>query len=341
MKMTIADIAKLAGVSRSTVSKVLNNYPGIAEKNKQKILKIIAETGYQPSYSARRLSSKKSHLIALIYAGTVSADLNHPFFVDVISSFKNEIGLHGYDLLFFTNQDEKQKNQDYLSRCQYYQVDGCIIISGDHIESTIGKLDDSDIPCIGVDLFLKGTHSGYVMSDNHKISQLVVEHLHGLGYREIAYIGGTSDSTVAKIRKQAFKESMEQMGLCVRDEWMLQGDFYVESGYLAMKRLLTAGNLPEAVFCASDWMAIGAMQAIKEAGLSIPDDLAIVGCDNINVAPYLDPPLTSINQDKEKLGQLAARMLLDLIEQKMSFTSALTEPTLVVRRSCGNPLAEG
>ncbi|MFC7440255.1 LacI family DNA-binding transcriptional regulator [Laceyella putida] len=336
MKMTIADIARLAGVSRSTVSKVLNNYPGIGEKNKRKILQIIAETGYQPSYSARRLSSTKSHLIAMIYAGNVSADFNHPFFVDVINAFKKEIGSHGYDLLFFSNQDVSRENDDYLARCQYFQVDGCIIISGDQIESVIGQLDDSEIPCIGVDLFLKGTHSGYIMSDNHQISQLVVEHFHRLGYREIAYIGGTPDSTVAKIRRQGFEHSMKKLGLPVRKEWMLQGDFYVESGYLAMKRLMESGKAPEAVFCASDWMAVGAMQAIKEAGLRIPDDIAIVGCDNINVAPYLDPPLTSINQDKEKLGRLAARMLLDLMDGKMSFTSALVEPALVVRRSCGS-----
>jgi len=335
MKITIADIARLAGVSRGTVSKVLNNYPGVGEKNRKKILQIIEETGYQRSYSARRLSTAQSHLIAVIYAGNVSADLNHPFFVDVLNAFKNRIGMHGYDLLFFSNREFKEANGTYLARCRYFQVDGCIIISGDQIESAVDELDQSEIPCIGVDLFLKGPRSGHIMSDQIQISQLVVDHFYQIGYRQLAFINGLPDSTVSKLRHQGFRQGLEKYGLPIRMEWFLHGDFYEESGYVRMKQILSSGEIPEAVFIASDWMAIGAIRAIKEHGLKVPDDVAIVGCDDIPVAPYLDPPLTTVRQDREKLGIMAAQMLFDLMSQKTSHCTALVEPELMVRKTCG------
>ncbi|SEN30029.1 LacI family DNA-binding transcriptional regulator [Lihuaxuella thermophila] len=336
MKVTIKDIARMAGVSRATVSKIINNYDDVSEVTRQKVLKIMEETGYRPTFSARSLSSQRSNLIAVVYAGKVNANFNHPFFVDVVNSFKKNIGFLGYDLLFFSNEKFQHSDENYLTRCKYFQVDGCLIISGEDIEPTIEELDQSHIPCIGVDIPLKGNRSGYLMTDNYKVSAKVVEHFYLLGYRHIALISGKPDSAIANLRKEGFIQAMQQYGLTIHENWLLHGDFYEESGYCAMKELLKQKPYPQAVFAASDLMAFGAIRAIKEAGLRVPHDIAIVGCDDIVACRYSDPQLTTIRQDKEKIGKLAAYMLVDLIHDQIKSTSVMVEPELIVRGTCGS-----
>ncbi|MGB8002152.1 MAG: LacI family DNA-binding transcriptional regulator, partial [Anaerobacillus sp.] len=154
MSLTIKDIAQMAGVSRATVSKIINNYGGISEGTKKKVLKIIEETGFQPSFSAKALATKKSNLIGLIYAGRVNVEFTHPFFMEVVTAFKKNIGLLGYDILMFSNEQFYQDNGSYLARCRHFHVDGCLIITGEEIEDAIYELVGSDIPCMGIDLEL-------------------------------------------------------------------------------------------------------------------------------------------------------------------------------------------
>lgn len=338
MKVTIKDIARMAGVSRATVSKIINNYDDVSEVTRQKVLKIMEETGYRPTFSAQSLSSQRSNLIGVVYAGKVNADFNHPFFIDVVNSFKKNIGFLGYDLLFFSNEKFQHSKENYLARCRYFQVEGCLIISGEDIESAIEELDHSDIPCIGVDILLKGNRSGYLMTDNHKVSTKVVEHFYLQGYRHIAFISGNPNSTIANLRKEGFIQSMQQYGLTVHENWLLHGDFYEESGYRAMKELLKQKPYPQAVFAASDLMAFGAIRAIKEAGLRVPHDIAVVGCDDIDACRYSDPQLTTIRQDKEKIGKLAAYMLVDIIHNQIKSTSVMIEPELIIRGTCRGDL---
>jgi LacI family transcriptional regulator len=335
MKITIKDIAKMSGVSQATVSKIINNYDHVGEETRKKVLEIMEQTGYRPAFTAKTLTTKKSNIIGVIYAGKVNADLNHPFFVDVVNSFKKTVGALGYDLLFFSNEKFFESEEDYLARGRYFQVDGCIVIGGEEIEPSIHDLDQSEIPCIGIDIPLSGNKSGYLMTDNYKVSAKVVEHFYLLGHREIAYIGGKKDSTISGLRTEGFKKAMGEFGLPIRDEWMLCGNFFEESGYAAMLKLLNAEDFPKAIFAASDLMAFGAIRALKEKGLKIPDDTAVIGCDDIDACRYIDPPLTTIRQDKVKIGKLAAYMLVDLINKQMESSSVLVEPELMVRVSCG------
>ncbi|EDL62521.1 LacI family DNA-binding transcriptional regulator, partial [Bacillus sp. SG-1] len=313
MNLTIRDIAKMAGVSPATVSKIINNYGGISEATRQKVFKIIEETKYQPNFSAKSLATKKSNLIGLIYAGKINVDFTHPFFNEVVNAFKKAVGTLGYDLLLFSNEQFYKGESKYLERCKHFHVDGCLIIAGDEIEEAIEEIVNSDIPCIGVDLQLEGPRSSYVMTDNIKIGSKVVEHLYLNQIRKVAYIGGKQDSLIASIRNKGFMDGMNQFGLPIHDEWIRYGDFFEESGYRSMKEILQAEELPQAVFAASDMMALGALKAIKERGLSVPDDIQLIGCDDIESCRYSDPQLTTVKQDKQKLGKLAAYMLDDLI----------------------------
>lgn len=335
MKLTIKDIAKMAGVSPGTVSKVINNTGSIGSKTKEKILGIIEETGYQPSFSAKSLATQRSNLIALIYAGEINASFNHPFFNEVINSFKKVVGRLGYDILVFSNEKFKQGTEDYLARCKHFQVDGCIVIAGDHIEQAVYKLDQSNIPCVGIDIELNGPRSSFVTTDNFKVGAKVIEHLYLQSIKDIAFIGGPNDSAITNIRQKGFEQTMTQLGIPINKEWFQYGDYFEDSGYKAMKMILKQPYLPQAVFAASDLMALGALTALKEEGIHVPNQMRLIGCDDIEACRYSDPSLTTVKQDKEKMGRLAATMLHDLIEGVSEPRSILVDPELIIRESCG------
>lgn len=332
MSLTIKDIAQLAGVSPSTVSKVLNNYGEISEMTRKKVMTVINEKGYAPNFSARSLATKKSNLIGLVYAGKINVDMTHPYFNEVISTFKKNIGLLGYDILMFSNE---QFQGSYLARCKHFNLDGCLIIAGEEVEDATFELAESGFPCIGIDIELVGPKASYVMTDNVNLSRKVVEHFYLNSLRKIGYIGGMSESVISNLRLKGFKDAMNQFGLEIREEWIQYGDYHEESGYIAMKRILELKDYPEAIFAASDLMALGALRAIKEAGLHTPRNIRIVGCDDIAASRYSDPKLTTVKQDKEKIGKLSAFMLNDLIEGKSKLKPVYTDSKIIVRETCG------
>lgn len=333
MKLTISDIAKMAGVSPGTVSKVMNQTGSLSTNTIEKVKKVIEETGYQPSFSAKSLATKKSNLIGLIYAGDVHAQINHPFFNEVVNAFKNVIGQLGYDILMFSNSQVSKENQDYLARCNHYQLDGCLIIAGDQIEEATYELDKSHIPCVGIDIELMGSASSYVMTDNRKVSARVVDYFHSHGINDIAFIGGPDDSIISNIRKDSFIHFMNRFEMDVEPNWIKHGDYFEKSGYKAMKKILAEGSIPQAVYTASDMMALGVLKALKEANVSVPEDIKVIGCDDIEACRYSDPELATVKQDKNKIGELAAYMLHKLINGNKEVNSMLVEPELVIRQS--------
>ncbi|PPA71162.1 LacI family DNA-binding transcriptional regulator [Jeotgalibacillus proteolyticus] len=333
-RYTIQDIAELAGVSAATVSKIMNNTGNISLATKERVKAIIEETGYSPTHSAKSLASKKTNLIGIVYAGKINVDLDHPFFNKVLNSFKSQIGLLGYDFIFFSNEQYKS---NYLARCHHYNVDGVLIVAGDDIEEAIFQLDQSPIPCVGIDIELKGERSSYVMTDNYKVSHLVVEYAYMNSIDKIGIIGGTHDSRVSMLREEGFREAMKRFGLPVNKDWVVHGDYYEESGYRLMNEMIAKHkeNLPELLFAFSDLMALGAIRALRENGLQAPDDIRVIGCDDIEACRYAQPKLTTIKQDKEKIGIFAAKLLSNLIDKKGKGRSLLVDPELEIRESCG------
>ncbi|MFC4401805.1 LacI family DNA-binding transcriptional regulator [Gracilibacillus xinjiangensis] len=333
MKLTIREIAKMAGVSPGTVSKVINQTGSISPNTIRKVKGIIEKTGYQPSFSAKALATKKSNMIGLIYAGEVNVEFNHPFFNQVINSFKNAVGQLGYDILIFSNQSFNIGKEDYVARAKHYQLDGCLVIAGEQIEDAVYRLDQSDIPTVAVDLELTGERSSYIMTDNQKISRQVVEYFYLNGLRKPAFIGGPGDSVISNQRKEAFLEGMKEYGMEYRDEWIKHGDYLEESGYFKMKEILQSGIVPDAVFAVSDLMALGVLRALKEAGKSVPDDIKVIGCDDIEACRYSSPSLATVRQDQVKIGKLAANVLYDLINDRRVQKSVYVDPELIIRES--------
>src|SRR5690625_40666 len=333
MKLTIRNIAEIVGVSPSTVSKVMNNYSGVSDETRKAVMDVIKEKNYYPTYTARTLATKKSKLIGLIYAGKVNVDLTHPFFNQVVTSFKKAIGVMGYDIIMFSDEGFDHDNGSYLARCNYYHVEGCVIIAGELIEKSIQELVESDIPCVGIDIELNGPKVSYVMTDNINLSTKVVQQLYLDGIRDIGYIGGLHDSAVASNRKKGFINTMNQLGMEINEDWMQYGDFYEESGYVAMKKILQKKPYPKAIFAIADLMAFGALKAIEEEGLRVPEDIRIIGCDDINACRYSDPKLSTVRQYKERLGKLAAHILNDLISGEKQIEPVLIDSKLIIRES--------
>ncbi|WP_186577098.1 LacI family DNA-binding transcriptional regulator [Aquibacillus kalidii] len=335
MNLTIKDIAKMAGVTPGTVSKIINNYSGISEKTKKKVLTIIEETGYQPTFSAKALATKKSKLIGLIYAGKINVDFTHPFFNEVVTAFKKAVGILGYDILMFSNESFNQDNGSYLARCRHFNIDGCVIIAGDQVEEAIYELAKHDIPCVGIDIELQGNRASYVMTDNKNLAAKVVQQLYLYGERNIGYIGGGTDSVVSRNRKIGFEDTMKQLGIPINKAWIHEGDFYETSGYESMNKMFDSGSYPQAIFAASDMMAFGAIRAIKDKGLRVPEDIRVIGCDDIDACRFSYPTLTTVKQHKDRLGKLAAHMLVDLINEERQIKPIFIDSELVVRESCG------
>lgn len=329
--ITIYDIAKKAGYSIATVSKVLNNKK-VSEKAKHAVLEAVEELGYTPNSSARTLATSKSWMIGVVFAEHLGIGIAHPFFSRVIEGFKKHVELYNYDLLFLSRHMGLQK--ETYKHLLHRGVDGIIVIQsfGEDFISSNGPL----IPAVYIDR--PTDKPGSVHSDNKHGSKLAVDYLVELGHTKIAHIMGDQGNYAGVQRAEGFKEAMKKHEKPVREEYMVNGGFYsYTGGREAMVRLLSLPDRPTAVVVAGDEMAIGAIKVIKEAGLKVPEDISVIGFDDISTAQHIDPPLTTIRQDKELIGQQAAIMLLDKINGKMEVNdeqSKIIPVQLIKRSSC-------
>ncbi|MFC6232188.1 LacI family DNA-binding transcriptional regulator [Paenibacillus allorhizosphaerae] len=317
MTMTIKDIARMAGVSVSTVSKCINNYGDIGEDTRRKVLAIMEETGFKPNFSARTLISKRTHMIGVIFGHHVNYDFTHRYYTEVLNAFKQAIGVLGYDMLLFSNERFQPQGEDYLARCRHYKVDGCLIFAANDIAGAIKSLDRSEVPCVGIDLTLLGESSASVRQDNIAAGAAAADHLLGCGHRQIGYIGSRYAEPVYRYRESGMRQAMERRGVTANDAWIVYAEHQQEQdGYEAVRRLLEQGEPPTALFAGSDLLAFGAIRALKEAGIAVPQRVSVIGCDNIEACRFIDPPLTTLEPGKQYIGQQAAQLLHDLIERK-------------------------
>lgn len=335
----IHEVARLSGVSVATVSRVFNGYADVSEATRKRVLESAKELDYTPSGAARTLVRKRSQLIGVfLFTGIDHPDIQHPFFQDVLVALKQEVGAASFDVLLFATEREEVGlvPHSYLTRARHHHVDGLVLMGIDAGDPELKRLVTAKIPTIAVDVELGGPRAGFVTSDNLEGARLAVRHLWGLGHRRIATITGDTSTKPGLNRLVGFRSELEALGGDHRDAYIEEGDFYTESGYAAMRRLLALSEPPTAVFVASDLMAVGAIQAIEDAGLSCPGDIAIVGFDDIQIAELLSPALTTIRQDKRGLGTTAGRSLVEMIEQPDTAPPVQILPVeLVVRQSCG------
>ena len=335
---TIQELAAQSGVSVATVSRALNGSPEVSEATRDRILELARRLDYTPSAAARALVRRRSHVVGVILdTGPGHPDLLHPFFQEVLVGLKHGAGAGGYDLLLFASDQPGNGfggTHSYLRRAEHHGVDGVVVMGFDGRDPEINKLAESKLACIAVDADLGGPRTGYVMSENREGAALAVRHLYELGHRRIATITGPLRTWPGRDRLEGYHSELAACGLEERDEYVIAGDFYDESGYRGTRDLLALDEPPTAVFAASDLMAAGALRAAHELGVRVPDDLAVIGFDDIGLASLIQPQLTTVRQDMHGMGEAAARGIARMIEDPEAAPVRAFVPTrLVVRAS--------
>jgi LacI family transcriptional regulator len=320
---------------------VFNDYADVSAATRVRVLESARQLDYAPSTAARTLVKQRSQLIGVVlFTGYEHPDIHHPFFQEVLVGLKHGIGELGYDLLLFATEQPGSSSgrpHSYLRRARQHRVDGIVLMGVDRDDPEVEKLAQSQIPVIGVDLDIAGPRTSWVASDNVGGARIAVRHLHELGHRRIATIAGPLSTKPGADRLLGFRAEMHQLGLDASADYEIEGDFYAESGESAMRRLLGLPGPPTAVFASSDLMAVGAVRAVQAAGLRVPEDVAIVGFDDIRLAELVAPSLTTVRQDMVGIGLAAGRGLVEQIENPDDTPPALTLPVeLVVRASSGS-----
>jgi LacI family transcriptional regulator len=336
---TIHELARRSGFSIATVSKALNDYADVSASTRARILELAAELDYTPSAAARTLVTQRSHVIGVVLeTGPEHPDLQHPFFQEVLVGLKAQAGADGFDLLLFASElpGHGVGHHGLLKRCRHHRVDGLVLIGVAADDPEVAKIVAAGIPVVAIDRALTGPKAGYVGSENEAGAAIAVRHLHGLGHDRIATIAGPTDTTPGRARLDGFRRELRRLGLRSRTDYVQVGDFYAESGRHAMRDLLALKSPPTAVFAASDLMAVGALRAAQEAGVSVPGDVALVGFDDVQLAELVIPSLTTIRQDKVGIGAAAAGALTRMVAEPGAEPPSTSLPVvLVVRESCG------
>lgn len=331
--VTRDEVAKLAGVSASVVSYVVNDGPRVVSPaTKQKVLGAIEQLNYRPNSIARALRVKRTLALGLIVP-----DSSNPFFAALVQSIEDAAYENGYTLLIGNASNDQAREISYIRAFSERQVDGLLLVSSIATTKSLEQLQKINLPFVIVDRLVdKKLPVSTVVADNEAGGYLATEHLIWHGHKKIACLGGPSDLTPSADRYRGWQKAMEQSGLEASSNLLIRSEFSCLAGYRAVKELLRGEKSITALFVSTDSQAIGALRAVIEAGLEIPQDFAIVSFDNIAEAAFTFPPLSTINQPVEQMGRVSIEMLLKSIQAPKSIFSKQVLPVeLSIRRSCG------
>ncbi|QHM77597.1 Ribose operon repressor [Mixta theicola] len=327
------DVARLAGVSTSTVSHVINNSRFVSETVREKIEAAIRELNYAPSALARSLKINQTHTIGMLLTAS-----SNPFYSEVVRGVENSCYERGYSLVLCNTEGDEERMNRSLETLLQKRVDGLLIMCTEsHLPSVDILTRYPGIPSVMMDWAPFEGDSDIIQDNSLLGGELAANYLIARGYQRIACIAGPLDKTPACLRLEGFKKAMAAAGLPLPAEYIVNGDFEFQGGFNGMNALLACKIRPQAVFTSNDAMAVGAYHALYQAGLRIPEDMAIMGYDNIELARYMTPPLTTIHQPKDELGELAIDTLIHRMQapgasqQKLVLTPELIERRSVMR----------
>jgi LacI family transcriptional regulator len=328
------DIARDMGLSTVTISKVLRGHSDIGEETRKRVLKRMKELNYQPNLAARALITGRTSTI-----GLVVPDLLHPFFAQIAKAVSAGIRDQGYSLIITSSEEDPDLERQEIEQLLARRVDVMLIASAQWTVETFRRIEERKIPYILIDRWFAGLAANFVGVDDEAVGAIATGHLIDQGCRRIAHIRGPETSTAVG-RLEGYRRALAARQLAPLPGHIVSigrsGDDRGEpGGYEAAKKLLGAEQRPDGIFCFNDPIALGAMRAILDAGLRIPEDIAVVGCGNLLYSDFLRVPLTSVDQDSAEIGRLAAELSLALVETKTPLRpkTKLIVPKLVVRAS--------
>lgn len=313
---TIKQIAEMCNVSVATVSKALNNATDVGAETAARVREAAKSVGYFPNSAARALKTNRSHNLGVLFKDATQSGLTHEFFSLILNSFKCEAERCGYDNTFLS-QNIGLSKMSYLEHCRYRNCDGAVVASGEFTDPAIVELANSSIPVVTIDYIFD--NCGAVLSDNAQSMEALVRHVYLKGHRKIAFIHG-EDTAVTRTRLATFYRALSELNVEVPDDYVLSAYYHdPRSSGLATRRILELKNRPTCIFYPDDFSYMGGMSEIEKHGLSIPDDISVVGYDGIILSRVLRPRLTTLIQDTDRIGVEAARLLVEAIERPKTY----------------------
>ena len=329
---TMKDIARLAQVSTSTVSHVINGSRFVSDEIREKVMRIVAELNYTPSAVARSLKVRETKTIGLLVTAT-----NNPFFAEVMAGVEQYCQQHQYNLIIATTGGDAKRLQQNLQTLIHKQVDGVLLMCGDSRFQADMELTVS-LPLVVMDWWFTELNADKILDNSEHGGYLATKSMVDAGHQKIGIITGNLRKSVAKNRLQGYKKALSEANIVLNPDWIVESHFDFEGGIVGAQKLLALSDRPTAIFCCSDTIAIGAYQAIQNQGLRIPQDISIMGYDDIELARYLFPSLSTISQPKAELGKLAVETLLQRIQEpNENYRTLVLEPTCILRESISSP----
>ena len=330
--VTIIDVAREAGVSYATVSRVINNEAHVKSETREQVLQAMTRLGYTVNRQARSLAGGRSQMIGLLVH-----DLGTSYIGEIIRGIDAELSTAQYDLMLYTTHRRKTKESTYVASLTRGLADGLLIVLPRNLEAYLPSLRQRRFPSVLID-YQGNASVPSVGARNHEGVYEAITYLIGLGHRRIGFITGAQDVDCTHARLEGYRAALAAHGLATDEALIREGNFSQSMGYAATQALLDLPDPPTAIFASNDVSAFGVMDAARDRGLRIPDDISVIGFDDIPEAAYVHPPLTTVRQPLEAMGRTAAHMLLTYIEDPERPDEHLDLPTeLIVRASCRPP----
>lgn len=335
---SIHDVAKEAGVSVATVSKVINHYPDVSEKTRRKVKNAIELLRYRPNVIARGLVTGRSWTVGVL----INIPFTNPYVSMLLEGIKTALENSGYDLMRLSAR-LNDPGYSFIDHCQSRNLDGVVVFGVEKDHRSIQELIESGIPTMFVDTDATGQRAGNITTDNRNGVHKAVRHLIELGHQRIAYLAGIPGQPVNESRLAGYLDGLKASSIPYREEYVVNGDYSYDSGIQGTKKLLELAQRPTAIVCTSDMTAFGAIHAIEAQGLTVPGDISVVGFDNIFEAELFKPALTTINQHIHSIGVKSIEELISMIKSADYPPPVVTEPSsLIVREStarCSEPVS--
>ncbi len=332
-RATIVDVAKKAGVSIATVSRVINKTAPVTPETRAQVQAAIAELNYRPRYAAQMLARQQTNTIGLLFS-----DISGDFFSPMLRGIEAEASSHGFSLLVYSTHGRHAKTQQPLPLGEH-NADGVLVFVNSISDKMLEHFCDINFPVVLIHRRPpEGLQLPYVTIENKKGAIAVMEHLiEAHGYQRIAFLRGDMDQEDTYLREQGYRESLTAHGLPIDPQLIARGDFDRATAEQAVAGWLTRDAEIDAIFAADDESAIGVLSAVHNAGLQVPEDIAVVGFDDTYLSGYLNPPLTTVRALTEQVGSQATQQLIQLIRGEEAELLTLLPTELIVRRSCGCP----
>jgi LacI family transcriptional regulator len=333
IRPTIFDVARVSGVSYSTVSRVVNGHAYVRESTRQRVQAAMVELGYVAHVTARALASGRTQAVGLL-----AQEIDNPFFSVVIKGIDQEVSVAGYDLLLCTTHSRREKEAEYVARLSHGMVDGLLIVLPTLLPEYVAQLRAQRYPFVLIDHDSEAPGCNVINAANRAGTRAGISYLVELGHRRIGFISGRPDVGATHERFAGYQDALLEAGLPLEDDIVVEGDFLEARGYAAAAELLSLGQPPTAIFASSDVAALGVLAAARDAGLQVPRDLSVLGFDDIVEASYLGAALSTVRQPLREMGRMAVQRLMSLLADPLQpAVRTVMDTELVIRQTTAQP----